>query len=386
MAQITWINFLHFYQPPRQEKIILQQVVKESYRPLINILKLYPDLHLTLNISGSLLELLRTYRFNRLLLELKSLARQKRIELVASAMYHPILPLLPSREIKRQIDLNQTYLKNFFADAFKPKGFYLPEMAYSPKLLPVLESYNFQWLILDEIAFPGKAKPDPNKLYQIKGSKLLVIFRQRRISKDFVPRIIKEKLKGRKKQTIISATDAELYGHWHKDRQKILTRVLKNPDLKTLTFSEYLKTLPKKNIIIRPRTCSWESHPGELKKSVPFALWQQPKNQIHKDLWRLANLSITLINRHQKDPNFYWARQHLDLGLASCSFWWSSLKRPSTFSPLTWHPDEIEKGAKDLVRAIRSLRQLKPETKLQAEKIYHRLKKNIWQKHWKITK
>ena len=31
MKKITWVNFLHIYQPPWQEKGIIEQVAIESY-------------------------------------------------------------------------------------------------------------------------------------------------------------------------------------------------------------------------------------------------------------------------------------------------------------------------------------------------------------------
>ena len=134
---------------------------------------------------------------------------------------------------------------------------------------------------------------------------------------------------------------------------------------------------------ISPRNASWESTEKELKSKIPYALWDDPKNKIHKLLWELRELAITTINKNNNDPQYIWSRNHLDRGLASCSWWWAAEKKPDVFSPITWNPSEIEKGLKELINSIRSLQNIDSKTKLRAEKIYINLTKAIWNKHWK---
>ena len=71
-------------------------------------------------------------------------------------------------------------------------------------------------------------------------------------------------------------------------------------------------------------------------------------------------------------------------GLQSCTFWWSSARDFSRqFGPLSWGPDEIERGTNDLIRAVRSLSsESTRDAKLQAEKLYSAIIKMVWQKHW----
>src|SRR3989344_9509920 len=99
---IYWVNFLHIYQPPGQDPRVLKRVVEESYLTIINLFHAYPLIKITLNVSGSLLEALDGEKeYDGLLLELKNLVQGGRVELVGSAMYHPILSLLPKDEIVR---------------------------------------------------------------------------------------------------------------------------------------------------------------------------------------------------------------------------------------------------------------------------------------------
>ena len=103
---MKWVNFLHIYQPPYQEPEIVQKIARESYWPLVKTLKENKGAKITLNFSGCLLEHLYSIGEEKLLEEFKALAAKGQIELVGSARYHPILPLLPANEIRRQIVLN----------------------------------------------------------------------------------------------------------------------------------------------------------------------------------------------------------------------------------------------------------------------------------------
>ena len=93
-----WINFLHIYQPPGQNKKLLERIVRESYLKILEILENNSGLKITLNISGSLIEQLAKIQRLDILRRIKRLINEDHIELTGTAMYHPLLPLLPSQE------------------------------------------------------------------------------------------------------------------------------------------------------------------------------------------------------------------------------------------------------------------------------------------------
>ena len=130
---------------------------------------------------------------------------------------------------------------------------------------------------------------------------------------------------------------------------------------------------------------SWESTAIEIKNKQPYYLWNNKNNKIQTDLWKLANLSLSLENKYKNDKNFYWYHWHLVRGLASCTFWWASARNfVKIFGPYAWSPDDIERGLEDLVRSVRSLDNIKSKkVKLLAEKYYLQIKKRIWEEHWK---
>lgn len=140
---MQWANLLHIYQPPNQKKEVLTKVVDESYAKILDILEGRPKIKINLNICASLTEQLIESGFRRIIERIKKLAERKQIELVGSAKYHPILPLLPKKEVIRQIKLNENLNQKYFGKIWRsrPKGlsraesrgFFLPELAYHKK-------------------------------------------------------------------------------------------------------------------------------------------------------------------------------------------------------------------------------------------------------------
>ena len=74
---LYWVDFLHIYQPPNQDPETLDQVTKESYLYIIELLKKYPKLKITLNISGTLLEQFNNNNYIKIIEEIKSLIKKK---------------------------------------------------------------------------------------------------------------------------------------------------------------------------------------------------------------------------------------------------------------------------------------------------------------------
>ena len=244
----------------------------------------------------------------------------------------------------------------------------------------------YQWILLDEIACNGKlGQVDFNKVYIDKYSGLKIIFRNREISKSYVPDTIKKLLA--KKQSfedpIITATDGELYGLRHEDPTGEFEKLIKNKNLNTLLMSEFINQT-KKLKKIKPKECSWESTEKELKQKKPYILWFDKSNKIQQKIWNFANFVYEKVETHQKDKNYKWARWHLVRGLASCTFWWASAKDFRLFGPISWSPDEIERGINELIRAIRAIDDVTTRsTKIKAEKQYIKIKHTVWEQHWK---
>jgi predicted glycosyl hydrolase (DUF1957 family) len=109
-----WSNFLHIYQPPTQTEKIVRKVTEESHRTPVRVLEEATGGRITLNINVVLTEQLAKYRLDDIIQGLRELAQRGQIEFTGSAMYHPILPLIPGDEVARQIKLNTNVNQRYF--------------------------------------------------------------------------------------------------------------------------------------------------------------------------------------------------------------------------------------------------------------------------------
>ena len=381
---MTWINFLHLYQPVNVDGHVIKEATEMSYMRLIRALEEHPKIKFTFNITGCLFLRWEELGYIDLSKRIKALIKNGQLELTGSLAYHPIMPLIPEQEAVKQIKENEEILKKHFGKNFKPRGFFLPELAYSPAVAKIVKKMGYEWLLLDEIAYSGKLNEvDYNKVYKDKNSGLKVVIRSRKYSNSYVPETIAKEIKNNKEEKIIiTATDGELYGLRHNDPTSVFEKLLAGSNLKTSTISEFINS-HKPTADIQPLPHSWATSEKELQKGQYFNLWQEKTNIIQKKLWQLAYLAYDTIEKYKKDDNYYWARWHLVRGLASCTFWWASAKDFRLFGPISWSPDEIERGANELIRSIRALDDVATrKTKISAEKLYISIKRMVWKKHW----
>ncbi|MFA5051521.1 MAG: hypothetical protein WC544_00480 [Patescibacteria group bacterium] len=347
---MLWANFFHIYQPPGWPKKIITKVVRESYRPLLAIVKKFPRLKITMNVSGSLTEQLAEHGYRDVIKNIRELAQHGKIELVGTAMYHPILPLLPEREIDRQIKLNTLTNKKFFGPAFRPKGFFPPEMAYGPVVNSIIKRHGYRWLIIDEIAADGHlGRVCFDRTHSVKGSPLQVIFRNRKVS-DFLSFQSHLGSTGhfwktvaadsRSRMVLVTGMDGENLGHHRPGLDAYWSKLVTHGSVTTVTVSELLRQIDRRHTV-SPRQCSWSSQEREIRHRNPYSLWHDPTNPIHKLQWKFINNLVTIIGQHKNHRQYSEARHRLDMQLASDQMWWASAKP-------WWSLDIITRKTNDL--------------------------------------
>lgn len=351
-----WANFLHIYQPARQAEEIFDRAVNESYRPLIAELKKYKKIKINLNINGALGEQFARRNYKDVLDGLKFLSERGQIEFTDSAKYHALLPFLPTEEIERQIKLNRETNRQLLGASYDPKGFFPPEMAYAPILLPVLEKLGYEWVIIDEIGLNGRVNQvDSHTIYKIKNSNLKVFFRERNPSNVIMSALIREKkdfiywLKADFLQRgyMITGMDGETFGHHRPGLLKLLIGLLRSGEFEQVFISE----LPRHfgNLAeVEPVISTWASTEEDIEGGAQFISWRDPENPVHAWQWELQNLALSTFKNHTQSVMAPAARQKLDEALASDHFFWASGKP-------WWSLEMVELGAWSLLDAIKSV-------------------------------
>ncbi|MFH1798054.1 MAG: hypothetical protein ABH844_01745 [Candidatus Omnitrophota bacterium] len=369
---IYWVPFLHFYQPSIQTRAVLKKICNESYRPLIDMFLKHPGAKVTVNICGSLTDLLNKHGGGDILDGFRKLARRGQLEFVDSSKYHAILPLIPEDEIKTQIKLNQKTNSHFFKQDYKTRGFFLPEMCYSKGAAKVLNQMRYDWVLVSGIAAQDEWPLDFVSNVRCGSSHMKVFFRDDIISNrisfqnvdsaDFIKDLVYLS-KGKKDIYVITAMDAETFGHHIKNWErlflaevykaidafkdcrkprralpkvckKIISELGEAPRIDVLTMSEVLtkfslrKTKP-------PLPSSWSTSRDDMVEKNYYPLWKDPSNPIHKAQWKHLNACFELMDKasrlklkNKESVRFaLLAREILNEAVFSCQFWWANKKR-----------------------------------------------------------
>ncbi|MHA1147887.1 MAG: hypothetical protein ACTSR8_06545 [Promethearchaeota archaeon] len=348
---VVYFGFLfHIYQPPVQIPPVVKQIVNESYRPIIDALRDHPHAKITLNINGTLTEQLNDFGYIDIIEGLSTLASRGQVEFTGSGKFHPLLPLIPEPEIKRQIELNNETNTRFFGSVYNPKGFFPPEMAVSEEVLAIVKKMGFEWIIMSGIA--NTLPTFPINFISTHKNGLKLIFRDDYISIDcafdkinnvdaFVERLYYRHTS--EDYYVVLAMDGETFGHHVKHAiMNFLIPLFKalphRNDVKLCTISEIIDKFPQdiKGTKQQPRASSWSTMPYDLAHDVPFPLWFNPGNNIHIEQHRFFMYALTLVHlaykyresmNDEKKRIFDNARNLLDRGIHSCQQWWAS-KRP----------------------------------------------------------
>lgn len=360
-----WAILLHLYQPANQQPDILERVIFECYRPLVRGLLANPRARITLNVNGVLTELLQRSRAADVIAGLRRLAGRGQVELTASAKYHPFLPKLPEREIVRQIELNDRANRLAFGRAWKPIGFFSPELAYHPKVARVVARLGYRYLIADEVAYPGPLESlDRRRTYTVRGlPNLSIHFKQRRPSNILagalvrgVPTLLRELGEpSAEPMYLLTAMDGETFGHHRPGLEEMLFQAFASPRFSFLKLAELAEHFPA-TASVAPRPSTWSSDPELIDRGIPYQLWDHPDNRIHRLQWRLTGLAISACAAGA-------ARRKLDAALHSDQYWWAS--------KWWWSLEAIEQGAFDLRGAIEASGNQKAAAR--AEQLYRQI-------------
>jgi alpha-amylase/alpha-mannosidase (GH57 family) len=389
---IYWAQLLHFYQPPTQVPSMLKRICNESYRPLLKVFEEYPNARLTINFNGVLTDMLMDCGHQDIIDGYRKLAERGQIEFTGTGKYHPILPLLPREEVKRQIALNIQTNRRFFGRAYAPQGFFPPEMCYNQDILEPIVKSGCRWIILSGIACPAEWPLDIIYRVEYEKQEMAVFFRDdvlsNRISfqdlraEEFIGHL-KDWQGKRETIYVVTAMDAETYGHhiqgWERTflakvyqelepspeppeevkQAKALAEqhatLLTNDEVATkirmVTVSQLLDLFARGQTI-EPRPSSWSTTADDMKVGNYYPLWQDKNNEVHRLQWEHLSICVEMVNEalrcadnEQSRHSATIARGLLDRAEHSCQMWWAS-NRPM------WDINIVHMGLLDQLRTV----------------------------------
>lgn len=367
---MIYLGFLlHIYQPPNQFDDVLAKVVEECYRPLLKMVNSRSNASFTFNVNWSLTEKLLQSGYLDLIDSLRLALNNNRIEITGTSAYHAILPLIPHTEQVRQILLNYEKSRKVFGEAYQPRGFFPPEMAFGHEIIETIKDLAYKWTITDDIPFTCLHSEVPyNYIVTVDG--LPVFLRSNHWSnkislltdesgkkysgKTIADWLIEDMSRwfGGRDGYIILAMDGETFGHHIKGYielflEQFLEEIDRHPAKIRMThLSDLLEHFPRQEAEVPPG--SWSTSPEDFWEGNFFPLWKNKYNEAHNLLWALTDLALQAVNK---------LHERLDKSLNSCTFWWTAVK-PEEASPITFSGIEMlmdvirQSDPKSLPRAL----------------------------------
>jgi hypothetical protein len=150
MAPIRFVFGLHLHQPVGNFDHVFEQHVRDVYRPLLEHLPERGFLPVVLHLSGPLLDWLETHDTPYLDL-LGRLVSDRRVELLLSGYYEPVLASLPRADRVEQILwMREAINSRFGVDA---RGLWLTERVWEPELAADLANADVRYALVDDRHF-----------------------------------------------------------------------------------------------------------------------------------------------------------------------------------------------------------------------------------------
>lgn len=313
---------LHAYQPITQRIEILERIVNNCYIPFFENLSKKPNTKITLNIAGCLLETLAT-KYPYVLQLLEKCISAGQIEIMGSAFYHPLLPLISVENQKYQIGKQKEIIQNILG--LKSSVFFPPELAVSEELLPQIVEKGYTTIIVPENI---NSVPYGSNFVLENGKTVQLIKRDKdasnHISFNHYNRNISScvlDLQTKYKQTqkpIIMAMDLETFGEHMAEYYYFFFNLTDR--IETMTLSNCLDRYPIDTVSDVFIPSSWSTTKEDLDKFIPYPLWDHPFNSIHQ----LQHIHLRLlhqIKRYLLDGD--WTDEY-HAAYYSCQFWWAS--------------------------------------------------------------
>jgi alpha-amylase/alpha-mannosidase (GH57 family) len=358
---------LHMHQPRYNltGKASTSRVAKEVFRQTMHPYTFPPEA-VTFNFTGSLIEqineLISTHfdpGFDGIWERYRFLKEVGRTEYTGCGYFHPIFPLLPEADRRKQIEMHLRIYRETLGG--RPVGFWPPELGFSSDLIPLLDDMGFKWTIVDEphLINANRDKAWHNLLYkphyvEYNGHRIAVVARDRGISiaqqsgydPGWLRNEIQQKLNKRSDsmdRLLVIATDGEngwfrhsgeRAGFWGWFFDPLLHKLTQDPTfdrVQLTTVQEYLETHPPEDVV-RVEAGTWHFD-GE--NAGGFRKWTdgQPKTECWREIEETSTL-VTNLEKEMRDQyvscqteveeDLKAAWRWLLMAETSCNFYWGT--------------------------------------------------------------
>jgi len=264
MAEPIFLFAVHNHQPVGNFPAVFKKAFRDCYEPFLNSLAGHPNIRFTLHFSGPLWEYMKA-KERRSWDLIEEMAGRGQLELLGGGFYEPVLSIIPEEDRIGQLRLMSDFLAENFGQ--RPRGAWLTERVWEPHLPKTLATAGIEYTLLDEEHFHYAGVRDIERPYvtEEEGSPL-ILFPVSKKLRYFVPFRLIEDVRALFQEVAerggvaILGDDGEKFGLWPGTHKWVyeegwLSRFLtflKDEDVPTMTYSEYLDRRPSLGLVYLP--------------------------------------------------------------------------------------------------------------------------------------
>lgn len=367
---------LDFFQPPTQGYELIDTIARECYRPVFDMFNAHPNARFTISMANSLARLLVEYGKEDVLESLRCALDSKRIELTHTGASHTIFPLIPEREVRRQIELDIDFKSQPQPFGLESRaGIIAPELSYHDDLIAIYRDLGFRWTVIDDrvMELNGIRVPQAEILHV---EDFAVFMRSsfwsdqvtRKADDDgrfltgyeFVRCLRSEAENQHTESYKIIAISGETFGrpdkYYYEETflREMLFALAECEEIRLCRISDLLG-IPSLRKTAKAReqgkaftyfpSCSWATHPPDYNRGDFYPHWKSNGNAIHRGLWDLTRLILgacEAIDWCNEDNA--GLRKLLDRAFYSTQYFWASI--------WFWDPGLVYEGLDGQMRAL----------------------------------
>ncbi|MCI0341204.1 MAG: DUF1926 domain-containing protein [Planctomycetales bacterium] len=145
--RLLFVMLLHDHQPVGNFDKVMVEACEKAYEPALELLSEFETIRFGLHVSGPLLRWVESSR-PRLAALIREAADSGRAELVGGGLGEPILPLIPERDRRGQVQAFRRHLETRYG--VRVRGAWLTERVWEPALARTLAEAGVEWTAVDD--------------------------------------------------------------------------------------------------------------------------------------------------------------------------------------------------------------------------------------------
>jgi hypothetical protein len=232
MNRLRLALVFHDHQPIGNFDGVFEGAYQDSYAPLLELLKDYPDLPMVLHTSGSLLEWL-VANHPEYIERVREFAERGQLEILGGPFYEPIMSCIPRRDRIGQISMYTEYLERHFGTRIR--GMWVPERVWEQSFAADIADAGIEYTLLDDFHFRNSGmQPDQMHGYYLTEDegRLLKIFPGSEKLRYTIPwqdpeetikylRTVAERFPN---AAVVCGDDGEKFGTWPGSKEHVFTK------------------------------------------------------------------------------------------------------------------------------------------------------------------